>query len=359
MAITATITSTIPVSSGIYIQSGNAPIPVKINVFNSSPSPVTLKQLYLTQDNTALGTGAGLSLGEPTFRYIGSSLNTTNNVIAGNSSYSYDALFAPQVNALTYYNSPEAYTFNITAVVQEFGSASTTRATPATFIIKASAFVGLSALSQYYTWSLTDNARPPNYVDFDFQVSANRLLKSGEVVASPINQLTFTSSNPAVATIVANSPTQNSDISGNLTPSGGCVRIIGVGSTTITAGESGYGSDAFILNVVDALPVGLVIDLPFQNFFFTTPTQSTASRFLKFKAYLLKSNGSIQDISNFNIWSVSNSAILQSLRPITGNYEDYQINPASPVNAYGFTQVQVTAKYQGFTATAFINAIIR
>ena len=354
MAITATISSNLPQVGGVYYQFGNAPVAVRINVSNSSPSPVTLKQIYLTQDNTALGTGAGLSLGEPTFRYIGSSLGTTNNVIAGNSSYSYDALFVPQVNALTSYAVPESYNFKLSAVVQEFGSASSTRATPATFLIEASAFVGLSALSQYYTWSLTDNARPPNYVDFDFQVRANRLLKSGEVVASPINQLTFTSSNPAVATIVANSPAQNSDASGNLTPSGGCVKIIGVGSTIITADESGYGSDAFILNVVDALPQSLAINPP-NRLYYVYVGMPIGEKAVYFKAYLTKSNGAVEDITNSCTWTTNNIGLGSIISPgvVLVTTTNSALNPYSPVN------LVVTATYGGLKAQSILSLQIK
>jgi hypothetical protein len=366
MAITAVVSSSLPIVDGYYYQEGNTPIPVNIFVYNSDPVAVQLKQLYLTETSSSLGTGASLSLGEPVFRYISSTPNTTNNIIPAGGTGSYSALFVPQVNALTTFPT-DYYLFSLTAVVQQFGYAETIRATPAPFAVAPSPNSVYALINNYQVWSQYDNKRPPQYIGFDYLLGAQQKLLSGEYVSLPINELYFSSSNPLVASVVEHTDILNSttgSVNGvsQISSSGGSVSIVGVGTTNFAVRRFSNSSPVIAsgsLEVVDALPVALEITLPIENFFFSVPTQPTGQRLLSFKATLVKSNGSRVDVSNNNIWSVSSTSILQNLRFITGRWQDFQINPNSPVNEFGYTRLQITAKYQGLTATAFMNAIIR
>lgn len=75
MSLTAFVSSSLPFENGGYTQVGLDPVPVVINVFNSSSQPVTLKTIYLTQGPDAL------LLGDPDFRRRGVSFAPANNVI--------------------------------------------------------------------------------------------------------------------------------------------------------------------------------------------------------------------------------------------------------------------------------------
>ena len=81
MSLSAFVSSSLPFENGGYTATGLQPIPVEIIVYNSSSNPVTLKTIYLTQEEDALGTGASLSLGDPNFRRNGVSYAPANNVV--------------------------------------------------------------------------------------------------------------------------------------------------------------------------------------------------------------------------------------------------------------------------------------
>lgn len=75
MTLSATISSSVPFIGGEYLVTGGIESPVKINVYNSSSSPVRIKTLYLTCPNGAV------SLGDPNLIRRGVAYAPANNVI--------------------------------------------------------------------------------------------------------------------------------------------------------------------------------------------------------------------------------------------------------------------------------------
>ena len=358
MALSAAVSSSLPLSGAYYYQEGNYAIPVVINVYNDSATAVQLKQLYLTQPSDSLGTGASLSLGEPIFRYISSTPNTTNNIIAAFGTGSYDATFVPQVNALDTFPT-DVLKFGVSAIVQQFGYATSVRATPADFAVAPSPNRVYSLVNNFQTWSLFDNKRPPQYIGFDYLLGVQQQLKSGEYVNIPIGELYYSSSNPAVASVVQHTDILNSTSGSStgvsqISSSGGSVSIVGLGNTNFVVRRYSNSGDIVAsgsLSVVDALPVSLTLTPP-QTTYYYTLTTPIANRVRTWTATLLKSNGSQTDVSTTTTWT-TNWVGMADL----GN-GSYLINGATPpVNPFSPTIVTIKAQYGGFTSTAYLNVI--
>lgn len=359
MALSAALSSSLPLSGTYYYQEGNAAIPVVVNVYNSSATAVQLKQVYLTQASSSLGTGASLSLGEPIFRYISSTPNTTNNIISALGTGSYDALFVPQINALDTFPT-DVLKFDVSAVVQQFGYAESVRATPASFAVAPSPNRQYSLVNNFQTWSLFDNPRPPQYIGFDYLLGVQQQLKSGEYVNIPISELYYSSSNPSVASVIENTDALNSTTGSStgvsqISSSGGSVSIVGLGDTTFVVRRYSNSSPVIAsgsLRVVDALPVSLTIS-PASRLYYVYPGMAIGARVVYYNAYLLKTNGTNEDITSTANWSTNNIPLGSAIAPgsILISPSSNQINEFTPVNLI------VEATYQGFTETSTLSLL--
>jgi len=311
MAITAEISASLSWDGTKYYQSGNTPIPVVIKVYNSDPAAVQLRQVYLTQTSSSLGTGASLSLGDPVFRYIPSPLSNTNNIIPAGGTGSYSAIVIPQVNALTQYPTNE-YLFSLTGIVQRFGYAETTRATPATFQIRADTKRVYSLVNNFQRWSQFDNKRPPQNIGFDYQLYVNETLENGETYLVPQNELYYSSSNPSIATIVENTPDELATTGSNsqLSASGGCIDIKNIGAVNFVARRYNNTNPVIAsgsLQVISALPIAIEIEPNNSNHFYDPTIAATAD--IQFKSYVRYSNGERIDWTGATIWDINNSNI--------------------------------------------------
>lgn len=359
MALSAALSSSLPLSGTYYYQEGNAAIPVVVNVYNSSVEAVQIKQVYLTQASSSLGTGASLSLGEPVFRYISSTPNTTNNIISALGTGSYNALFVPQINALDTFPT-DVLKFDVSAVVQQFGYAESVRATPASFAVAPSPNRQYSLVNNFQTWSLFDNPRPPQYIGFDYLLGIQQQLKSGEYVNIPISELYYSSSNPSVASVIENTDALNSTTGSTtgvsqISSSGGSVSIVGVGNTTFAVRRYSNSSPVIAsgsLRVVDALPISLTIS-PSSILYRVYIGMPLPAKAVYFKAYLLKSNGTNEDITSTATWTTNNISLGSVIAPgtILLTTSNTAINEFTPVDLI------VKATYQGFTATSTLSVL--
>lgn len=359
MALSAALSSSLPLSGTYYYQEGNAAIPVVVNVYNSSAEAVQLKQVYLTQASSSLGTGASLSLGEPIFRYISSTPNTTNNIISALGTGSYDALFVPQINALDTFPT-DVLKFDVSAVVQQFGYAESVRATPASFAVAPSPNRQYSLVNNFQTWSLFDNPRPPQYIGFDYLLGVQQQLKSGEYVNIPISELYYSSSNPSVASVIENTDALNSTTGSStgvsqISSSGGSVSIVGVGDTTFAVRRYSNSSPVIAsgsLRVVDALPVSLTIS-PASRLYYVYPGMPIGARAVYYDAYLLKTNGTNQNITSTATWSTNILPLGSVIAPgvVLISPSSNQINEFTPVNLI------VKATYEGFTEISTLSLL--
>ncbi len=75
MSVTAQISSSLASVAGEYIQLGNSAIPVNIIVYNSSSQAVSIKTLYLTNEDDVV------SLGDPVLRKRSINLGVGNNIV--------------------------------------------------------------------------------------------------------------------------------------------------------------------------------------------------------------------------------------------------------------------------------------
>lgn len=209
MAFTASILADLPSvgdpqTTGYYYQYGDADISVFIALTNTDLTDKVIKQLYLTQDNTAWGTGAGLSIGDAAFRYIGSSLNTTNNTIPAGFGRTIENLIKPQVNAITW--TEGFYEFQLIPFVQEVGAVgSIPYTTPVRFRIYRSLPVAYEITNEYLLWDRATNKRPPQNTGFDWQLGLLEVLATGERVKVPVERTTWTVSPNVFLSVFASS----------------------------------------------------------------------------------------------------------------------------------------------------------
>jgi len=381
MSLQVYITSDLPYHDDYPYVQGNLAIPIQIVVYNEDEvNSVQLKQIYLTENDSALGTGAALSLGMPVFKYISSQNPTTNNVIPPDSEVIYDVLYIPQINALQAPIVAEAtptaqlgknrYSVELRAIVQVYGSTEMYRGEIAKFYVYPAANVSYNIVTPVKVWSLYDNQRPTNNDNFDFQIMVEEILENGNIVSVPQDQLYFTTSAPSILQVIGegvNGATEgeNSKIIGGA----GCC-VVGTYSPTVQAEISvrrwGYTFPiigSVKIAVVNALPVSLAISPPLLNF---TRDPASVNR-VNYAARLTKSNGSVEDVSNSEdiVWLANgqeSSAVGYFIPGASINRgrlyveDDYnQLNPYSAVPAV------ITATYSpGYnTLTGQANIFVR
>jgi len=301
MTLSAAISSSLPFISGAFQQVGspNQAVPVVIQVSNSSSQPVRIKDIYLTNFDGAF------SLGIPDIIRRGVAYAPANNVVPASGSASYDALFTPQVGALTFYPTAQ-YTTNIGAVVMQGNSPSVITSSTAPFLIRFNAPIRAEIISPFQVFSLADNKRPISNDGFDFQLSTNLLILTDQSFVLPITEIFYSSSDSSVAEIIENTALLNATTSSvvggftQLSGSGGSVIIKNTGSVEFYAWQgaiSGTPLATASLQVVEALPISISITPELQNVF--------SGSAYPYRATLLKSNGSRQDITLQATWSVA------------------------------------------------------
>jgi hypothetical protein len=366
MALSAAVSSSLPTTGSYYYQQGNIAIPVVINVYNDSATAVQLKQLYLTQASASLGTGASLGLGEPVFRYIASTPNTTNNIIPAYGTGSYDALYAPQVNALSTFPT-DVYDFSLSAVVQQFGYAESVRATPALFKIFPSKERAFSIQLTANRWAWNGSGRPPQYNGFDILATLQETLQSGEIVQVPIADVVWRTDNNDIISVYYTSPTLNADANGFIDISGGSITIGGDFPEDRTTGVANV--KAFMRNPTtgffDVLVATAYIYVTTSPLVAFKITPETTTRYINAgsttteRTILLTGTEYFADGSTNTTFGppfvpvyTSNNPFVAVPFPAGGR----QIRAvySSLLNPYTPIQVQITANYLGFTATAQI-----
>lgn len=319
MAFIASIVSSLPAvgdpaTSGHYYQYGAGDIPVFIGVTNTDLVDRVVKQMYVTQLESAFGTGAALGIGDAAFRYIPSSLNTTNNIIPASTGRTIENLIKPQINATQW--SEGYYEFQIIPVVQEVGSNSTIPyAAPVRFRIYRSAAVAYEITNKYLLWDRATNKRPPQNADFDWQLGLIEILETGERIQVATERLTWTRS--PINTFLSvdatsdGTNTQNNPYDPLVNPqeyaifaantqfvsSAGSITIANnndIGTCTVFASVAGViGTVAStVINVRNSVPVSLKINQVSVPFRFSTNFETAL-----FKIFLTYSDGSVEDIS--------------------------------------------------------------
>lgn len=269
---------------------------------------------------------------------------TQSQTTAGSQSYS--ATWIPQTDALTYLNSEREYNINIGARVMIDNNPSIIVAQTASFQIGIDTPQIYTLGSPYTLWSLSNNARPPENIGFDFQLQPTVYLQNGESLPLPQAFNYYSSSDPSVAAVVEFSEGINATTGSlfsssagfilnpyatQISASGGSVIINGTGSCIIGVWDdpNNYGNDPYAaveITVVDALPVSLQVYPQIRNVF-------SGSQY-GYEAYLYKSNGSRVDVSNEVTWTTnvgSDIANIDSsgILSITGSYGNIQITAVS------------------------------
>lgn len=302
-----------PATTGYYVQYGDAVIATYIGVTNTDTIDRTIKQMYVTQADTAWGTGAGLSIGEAAFRYISSNLNTTNNVIPAGTGRTIQNLIQPQVNAISW--DATYYEFRLIPYVQEVGSANTIPiVAPIRIRIYKSLPVSFKINNPYILWDRSQNKRPPMNDDFDFGLSLTAYLEDGLAYTVPIGDTTWSQTPATYLTVTPSSSginttpnpynplTQPAEYAAYAStiifaPSAGSVAIDDsalIGQVTVSVNVAGIvGSVASTdINVVNRQPVSISfnqISVPFRF--------ASSIQLVLFKMFLNYNDGTVEDIS--------------------------------------------------------------
>lgn len=262
-------------------------------------------------------------------------------------SASFNALFIPQINALNYYPNAE-YQFNIGAVLMRGNDPNIITSSTAPFRVQFQPPLNAEIVSPYRVWSLANNKAPPENTGFDFQLSTNIIFINNESVLLPFSQMFYSSSDTSVAEIVENTEIINATTSSvvggftQLSASGGGVSIKGTGSVEFYAWLgpiSGPPIASASLEVVDALPLGISV--------YPQNSNLLSGSYYQYSAYLLKSNGAKEDITNTATWATTDSTL-------------FPISNTGLLEITGSTgQVIITAVSGGLLGTANASVINR
>jgi hypothetical protein len=383
MSLTITISDDLSIVDGYPYVQGNGAIPVIVNVTNNSPSDsVQLRQIYLTEQSSALGTGAALSLGMPVFKSINTSNSTANNVIPPLGTQEYGALYIPQINAVGAPLDPTAtvsstlgknrYTLILVAIAQVYGSTEMYIGDPAQFFVYPSPTIGYSLSTPVSVWSLSDNRRPSGNYDFDFAVGVSETLLNGQVLQVPPDQLYFSSTQPSICTVVqtgnygATTGEDSQTIGG-----GGAVTVVSANPAlpAVIQVRRWSAVDPIIgsikVYVVPTLPVSLEITPNLVSL--VSNLSLTSTNRINFKAYINNSDGSRIDITNSTdtTWLLNGTdgsgswAYFLPLATLNRG-RLYIVNDNNELNSYSPTTGVVTAtyNYNGISTSGIANIFV-
>jgi len=333
MALVITIESDLPLDGSSYVIRGNTSQQFRILVQNTDLTPVTLKQLYLTEG----GDDVAITLGSPNFKYIGSSLNTTNNVIPASSTNTYLVEIIPQINSITIYPS-DYYECSINCRAQIFGAVDLVEGTPRSLRIYRSPTIGYEIDSPYEFWVRDTNKRPPMNAGFDFVMSLNELLEDGTKIPVPINRAYWVNTGFTIGfvagysegVVVQENPydpvyqfEQYQAFVPLFTPYGGTFTVLPIDPMSPNTGEvvvavrvdpSGPVVAEKTIWVINSLPVSLQIT-PSSVQFYYRQGMDFAERTLTFRALLTFNDGTVQDVTSLAAWSISPGYLFGSLGP--------------------------------------------
>ena len=379
MALEIVISSDLPYQDEYPYVQGNGAVPIVINVYNDDvDNSVQLRQIYITEADSALGSGAALSLGMPVFKSINTSNSTANNVIPPDSEIPYLVEWLPQVPATNIDGNATVnvgqnlgqvrYTVKLISIAQVWGSTEMYRSEPFQFFVYPSAVVSYNLVTPVKVWSLYDNQRPTNNENFDFSMSVEAILENGNTVVLPRNQVVFASSESGL--VSANTGDWGATEGNNSKIIGGDGSFqVGTWSPTvpavITAYPYNYSNPPIAstkVYVVDALPQTLTITPELTNINWVNGATST----IKFKALLTKTNGVVEDVSGSPYINWRINGLLYGdwayFLDVVGNNRSklFLTNDNNELNPYSATSGIITATYSpSYTITGQANISVR
>lgn len=266
-------------------------------------------------------------------------------------SASYNSAFIPQPQPLDQFPIAE-YPVSIGAVIMVDNNPNITTSSLGQFRIQVNQPFQIDLVSPFRVWSLADNQRPISNDGFDFQLTTNVVLTTDRSIVAPYAQGYYSSSNTDVAEVIENSDAfaaTTSSLNGGFTQlsaSGGSVIIKGTGSTELSVWFGpiqGSPAATTTLEVVDALP--RAINVYPQN------TNVVSGSSYQYTAYLLKSNGSREDITATATWETNNNTLFpidaNGLLEVTGSQGNVIITATSGGLFGSANAVVINPAFQG------------
>jgi len=295
-----------------YVTKGTGAFNVRISVSNTGLVSEVIQQIYLVPLD--IESNGSFSLGNTIFRYIGSSLNTTNNIIAAGETKEYIAAVQPQVSALTW--PQNEYVVSLDCVLQISGQATTQRALQTINIkVRPPETIGYEIVSPVTLWVRTINNRPPQNIGFDFDLQVRQLFDDETSIILPVEDLWWETTDPGTINVFPYSEGTNVQFNPynpeteaaefvafqpRFLPSGGSAAIwpswFQEGEVTVSVRRGGALEPIIAttkLSVVNRIPVSLTVVQQSVPFRFN-------SNFAKcfFKIFLNFNDGTVVDVSN-------------------------------------------------------------
>ena len=370
------ITTTSSNDTSIY---GNGSVPFAFNVVNASDDNILIQGINIISTISGTGDISTISVNGtiPIFTSFTSS-NVSGNIVANQTIVAYDTgsfvgticapnnpytsdifgsseiLVNPSVTYMVQTGSFPAYTGS-NGIGNGFTTITSSEGVKIT--IRSEQVVGVNCSTPVSVWALDTNRRPISYSDFDAIVTTNATLIDGNQVVIPpdldngaVAATYYSSSNTDVATVVANGTfgaITGSVGNAQLTAGGGAVTFVGTGTVIISNAVSDTLTGSVEITVVDSLPLAISI----------TPSQSniTSNTTLGAKAYVVKQNGKVEDITTSAVWTSSNTAAA-TVGSSTGVITAASLGSGLP-RGTGLQNTTITATYLGIQGTATITVV--